>query len=181
MEQQLLRNSKWLVILGGGAAAAHEWLVTSPWCHRSAISWELLIIARGVKVSCLVSSAGAGSKVGWAFGLGLDRLAMRLYQIPHIRLLWSDDDRFINQFKVTDPNTPITFKVSTNFYTLLIINRCSFTHSISNVVFCWRHVDVYFRHSATSLPMWTTSHSGCQTHTMPMTFMTWCVTCKVTS
>jgi len=35
---------------------------------------------------------------GFAFGLGLERLAMIKYQIPDIRLFYSADLRFINQF-----------------------------------------------------------------------------------
>lgn len=39
------------------------------------------------------------NEVGWAFGLGLERWAMKLFDINDIRLFWSTDERFINQFK----------------------------------------------------------------------------------
>jgi phenylalanyl-tRNA synthetase alpha chain len=38
-------------------------------------------------------------KVGWAFGVGLDRIAMLLFGIPDIRLFWSVDERFTRQFE----------------------------------------------------------------------------------
>ena len=38
-------------------------------------------------------------KMAWAFGIGLERLAMKLFDIKDIRLFWSNDERFHKQFK----------------------------------------------------------------------------------
>ena len=40
--------------------------------------------------------------IGWAFGIGLERVAMVLFGIPDIRLFWSEDPRFMEQFKSGD-------------------------------------------------------------------------------
>ena len=70
-------------------------------------SWELEVyyagdwlevLGCGVTKQELFASAGAPSKLGWAFGLGLERIAMLLFQIPDIRLFWSRDERFLSQF-----------------------------------------------------------------------------------
>jgi len=42
---------------------------------------------------------GVPQKTGWAFGLGLERIAMILFSIPDIRLFWSEDSRFLQQFE----------------------------------------------------------------------------------
>ncbi|OLY82109.1 Phenylalanine-tRNA ligase, mitochondrial [Smittium mucronatum] len=70
-------------------------------------SWELEvwwnnewleICGCGIMRDELLVKSGAGDKLGWAFGFGLDRLAMILFGIPDIRLFWSSDKRFLNQF-----------------------------------------------------------------------------------
>ncbi|XP_025199626.1 probable phenylalanine--tRNA ligase, mitochondrial [Melanaphis sacchari] len=47
----------------------------------------------------ILKNSGAGNRIGWAFGLGLERLAMPFYSIPDIRLFWSKDSGFLNQFQ----------------------------------------------------------------------------------
>lgn len=42
---------------------------------------------------------GVQNKIGWAFGLGLERIAMILFSIPDIRQFWSTDPRFLTQFE----------------------------------------------------------------------------------
>lgn len=59
----------------------------------------LEVLGCGVLQQEIVRNAGLGENVGWAFGLGLERLAMVLFDIPDIRLFWSQDDRFISQFQ----------------------------------------------------------------------------------
>jgi len=87
-----------------------------PFTHPS---WELEVfyngewlevLGCGVMEQEILANAGVNDKVGWAFGLGLERLAMILYKIPDIRMFWSEDSGFINQFSSASPNTNITFK-----------------------------------------------------------------------
>ncbi|XP_043082915.1 phenylalanine--tRNA ligase, mitochondrial isoform X2 [Puntigrus tetrazona] len=70
----------------------------------------LEVLGCGVMEQDLVRSAGAGNKMGWAFGLGLERLAMVLFGIPDIRLFWSEDERFLKQFRLSDIYQPVTFQ-----------------------------------------------------------------------
>ncbi len=47
---------------------------------------------------------------GWAFGMGLERLAMVLYRIKDIRSFWSTDERFWKQFRGKALDAPIAFE-----------------------------------------------------------------------
>ena len=58
----------------------------------------LEVLGCGVMEQEVLEGAGACDQVGWAFGLGLERLAMVLFDIPDIRLFWSTDPRFLTQF-----------------------------------------------------------------------------------
>lgn len=88
-----------------------------PFTHPS---WELEILfdskwmevlGCGIIAQKLLTNAGVVDKAGWAFGLGLERLAMKLYKIPDIRIFWSTDSGFISQFITDDENASITYKV----------------------------------------------------------------------
>ncbi|XP_024526265.1 phenylalanine--tRNA ligase, chloroplastic/mitochondrial isoform X2 [Selaginella moellendorffii] len=59
----------------------------------------LEVLGCGVTEQEILKSNGQSGKVAWAFGLGLERLAMVLFDIPDIRLFWTSDPRFTAQFK----------------------------------------------------------------------------------
>lgn len=75
-ELEIFFNGRWLEVLGCGV----------------------------MEQSILDGNYKAGHKA-WAFGLGLERLAMVLFDIPDIRLFWSNDSRFLKQFKAGDFRT----------------------------------------------------------------------------
>jgi len=59
----------------------------------------LEVLGCGVVHEEVLQMADRGDRRGWAFGLGLERLAMILFEIPDIRLFWTEDERFHSQFK----------------------------------------------------------------------------------
>uniref|UniRef100_A0A8D0L5A8 FDX-ACB domain-containing protein n=1 Tax=Sphenodon punctatus TaxID=8508 RepID=A0A8D0L5A8_SPHPU len=86
---------------------------------------EVMVVGRaGEVLAPLVCGAGAEDKIGWAFGLGLERLAMILYSIPDIRLFWSEDDRFLEQFRVPHIDQKILFQPLSKYPP--VINDISF-------------------------------------------------------
>ncbi|KAL7462935.1 hypothetical protein ACHAXS_003309 [Conticribra weissflogii] len=69
-ELEIYHNDEWMEVLGCG------------------------VIHEGV-----LNLSNRGDRRGWAFGLGLERLAMILFSIPDIRLFWTEDERFHSQFQ----------------------------------------------------------------------------------
>lgn len=55
------------------------------------------VLGCGVTEQAILRASGRTDIVAWAFGLGLERLAMVLFDIPDIRLFWSTDERFTSQ------------------------------------------------------------------------------------
>ncbi|KAL6561850.1 hypothetical protein OROGR_002857 [Orobanche gracilis] len=58
----------------------------------------LEVLGCGVMEQEILKRSGRADNVAWAFGLGLERLAMVLFDIPDIRLFWTADERFTSQF-----------------------------------------------------------------------------------
>ncbi|CAG9463419.1 unnamed protein product [Pedinophyceae sp. YPF-701] len=65
----------------------------------------LEVLGCGVMEQEILDKNGREGSKAWAFGLGLERLAMVLFKIPDIRLFWSSDERFLSQFKAGDMST----------------------------------------------------------------------------
>jgi phenylalanyl-tRNA synthetase alpha chain len=70
------------------------------------VEWQgdwLEVLGCGIVKQDLLNNSGVPNRLGWAFGIGLERIAMLLYNIPDIRLFWSQDPRFLDQFDEKSP------------------------------------------------------------------------------
>ncbi|KAL8447306.1 hypothetical protein Emed_004517 [Eimeria media] len=107
IELEVLHEDKWIELLGAGeiqrqiiASAACS--KQQEWKERDLELMKQLPFSRPLKP--LTKEAR-----GWAFGLGLERIAMLLFSIDDIRLLWSEDSRFTQQFKDGKVKTFVPF------------------------------------------------------------------------
>ena len=58
------------------------------------------MLGSGLPRKTVLSNFGLEGYNGWAFGFGMERLAMASMELPDIRLLWSEDPRVTKQLKL---------------------------------------------------------------------------------
>jgi phenylalanyl-tRNA synthetase alpha chain len=63
----------------------------------------LEILGSGMPKQSVFEKLGVDGYEGWAFGFGIERLAIISMSLPDIRLLWSDDPRVNEQLKLGTP------------------------------------------------------------------------------
>lgn len=87
-------------------------------------SWELEIyhndkwfeiLGCGIMRNEILNHAGVHNSIGFAFGLGLERLAMIIYNIPDIRLFWSRDSGFLSQFNEKELHKNFKYKAISQY------------------------------------------------------------------
>lgn len=117
METQLRNHLIGMVKALFGKDIKHRWVEAYfPFTHPS---WELEIyyenkwlevLGCGIVRNEILANAGPNNSIAYAFGLGLERIAMALYKIPDIRLMWSEDSGFLSQFENKELNAKIKYK-----------------------------------------------------------------------
>ncbi|KAI0233009.1 phenylalanyl-tRNA synthetase alpha subunit, mitochondrial, partial [Massospora cicadina] len=100
-------------LFGGAGSAANCKPLEIRWVESTfpftSPSWEaeifyegtwLEILGCGILKQKILNQAGRCGSMGWACGLGLERLAMVLHKIPDIRLFWSKDPRNVTNEEI---------------------------------------------------------------------------------
>ena len=111
-------NDLFKTLFPDAAKLNSRWIdATFPFTHPS---WEYEIEIDGkwyellgcgiINHHVLENSGLTRDYIGWAFGLGLERIAMIMYGIPDIRLFWSQDSGFLSQFAFDDSSRAVRYK-----------------------------------------------------------------------
>ncbi len=66
------------------------------------------MVGSGLPRKSVLSNFGVTGYNGWAFGFGLERLAIASMELPDIRLLWSDDPRIKKQLHMGNKYVPVS-------------------------------------------------------------------------
>jgi len=66
------------------------------------------MLGSGMARKSVLSNFGLTGYHGWAFGFGLERLAIMNMSLPDIRLLWSDDPRIKKQLHLGNTYVPVS-------------------------------------------------------------------------
>ncbi len=66
------------------------------------------MLGSGMARKSVLANFGLTGYHGWAFGFGLERLAMASMDLPDIRLLWSEDPRIKKQLKLGQKYVPVS-------------------------------------------------------------------------
>lgn len=80
----------------------HQFPYTDPSFEMEAFindQW-IEMLGSGMPRKSVLKNFGLEGYHGWAFGFGMERLAMASTDLPDIRLLWSDDERVKSQLKL---------------------------------------------------------------------------------
>lgn len=123
MEAVKLMEHEFKTVLGGlvqhlfGKNIEYRWV--DSYFPFTQPSWEceiyygdqwLEVLGSGIMRNEILETNGVHNTIGWAFGVGLERLAMILYDIPDIRLFWSTDTGFLSQFDEKDFGKGLKYK-----------------------------------------------------------------------
>ncbi|KAI3380628.1 hypothetical protein SNEBB_001644 [Seison nebaliae] len=87
-----------------------SWELEVMFSDESKKDWIELLGCGIMRKGIIEQSLPHQNKIGWAFGIGLERLAMFLYNIPDIRLFWTTDEGFLSQFYFDDSEEDVQYK-----------------------------------------------------------------------
>ncbi len=85
-----------------GGLNQSEGLVGRTDSSESVLDKWIEILGSGIVRGSVLEKLGVDPNIynGWAFGMGIERLAIVSMELPDIRLLWSDDERVKKQLKL---------------------------------------------------------------------------------